>query len=127
VLNVFLTALLLNVLLLCLWPAIHSTPGFYAWTVIYGLVAAAFQSLFPTAIASLSTDITKTGTRLGMAFSVIGFAALVAGPIGGALLGADGGRYLGPQVWAVVSTVVGTALIAATRVRKNGWKLRTKC
>ena len=109
------------------WTAVRDIAGFYTWTVGYGLVAAAFQSLFPAAIASLSTDLSKTGTRLGMAFSVISFAALVAGPIGGGFLQADRGRYLFAQIWAAVSTVVGTLLVLSTRVAKEGWKLRVKC
>jgi MFS family permease len=127
VLNVFLMILCMVVLLAFSWLGVSSITGLYAWTVIYGMCAAGFQSLFPTVIASLGDDITKTGTRLGMAFSVVGFAALVGGPIGGALIQADGGRFRGGMIWAALNAVLGTALVTGSRVTKYGWRLKKKC
>ncbi|KAJ4370364.1 hypothetical protein N0V83_004882 [Neocucurbitaria cava] len=98
VLNTFTLCLLSNILILFSWLAVHSIPAYYVWTVFYGIFGAAFQSLFPTTLAAYTSDITKTGTRLGMAFSVIGFSALVGGPLSGALLQAGNGRYEVPIV-----------------------------
>tara|TARA_R110002003_G_scaffold110_5_gene9297 strand:- start:8712 stop:9194 length:483 start_codon:yes stop_codon:yes gene_type:complete len=127
VLNVLILCLLSNIIMLWSWLAVNSIPACYAWTVLYGLSSAAFQSLFPTTIAAYSTDITKTGTRLGMAFTVIGFSALVGGPISGALLMAADGDYTVPIAWASSSTVVGTALCFTARCVKFGWKLQIRC
>ncbi len=69
--------------------------------------------MFPKAVGSLSTDLSKAGTRFGMAYSMISVSALVGGPIGGAILADDGGSNNGPIVWAAVSTVAGTGLIVA--------------
>ncbi|KAF2474911.1 MFS general substrate transporter [Lindgomyces ingoldianus] len=110
VLNTFSCCLLLSIIMLWAWLGIHSIASFYAFTAIYGLAAAAFQSLFPTSIAALGNDIMKTGTRLGMAFTVISFSALVGGPIAGALLKAAGGSYVSPICWSAANTVVGMAL-----------------
>lgn len=79
----------------------------------------------PTAISSMTVDIRMTGTRLGMAFTVFSFAALVGPPIGGALVHAD--DYTRAQVWAGSSALVGTGLVAAARVYRFGWSLRVKC
>lgn len=79
VLNIFIPILFANVALLFAWLGVENIAGFYAFTVVYGIVAAGFQSLFPTAVGSLSTDLSKAGTRLGMAFSTISFSALVGG------------------------------------------------
>ena len=62
-----------------------------------------------------------------MAFTVIGFSALVGGPLGGALLQAGGGEYEAPIAWASASTVVGTGLCIWARCAKFGWKVRIRC
>lgn len=127
VLNVFIIALLGNVIMLFTWLSVKSVATYYAWTVCYGMFGAAFQSLFPTTIAAYSTDITKTGTRLGMAFCVIGFSALVGGPISGALLQAGDGNYTAPIAWAGGSTMVGLILCTSARCVKFGWKVWVRC
>jgi MFS family permease len=127
VLNVLILSLIINIVVLWAWLSVNSIPGYYAWTVSYGLASAMFQSLFATTIAAYSSDITKTGTRLGMAFAVIGMSALVGGPISGALLQAAHGNYTIPIAWAASSTVVGTALCTTARCMKFGWKLTIKC
>jgi MFS family permease len=127
VLNVLIIALIANIVLLWSWLAIKTIPAFYAWTVLYGLSAAAFQSLFATTIAGYSTDISKTGTRLGMACAAWGLSALVGGPISGALLEAAGGDYTIPIVWASASTVVGAILCTVARCLRFGWKVWIKC
>lgn len=127
VINLFIAILSVNVLLLYLWLCVHSISSFYAWTVLYGIAAGGFQSLFPTAITSLSDDMSRAGTRLGMAFTVIAFSALIGGPLGGAIVGAMGGKYAGAIAWAATSTLIGVALITAARVWKHGWTLKKKC
>jgi MFS family permease len=127
VLNCFILALITNVITLWCWLAVSSIPAYYAWTVCYGLSSAAFPGLFPTTIAAYSTDINKTGTRLGMAFTVIGFSALVGGPISGALLQVGNGDYRVPIAWASSSTMVGTALCVVARCLKAGWKVGVRC
>ncbi|KAJ8105699.1 hypothetical protein OPT61_g10022 [Boeremia exigua] len=110
VLNMQALALVFNVVMLWTWLSVRSVTSYYVWVVFYGLGAGAFQSLFPSVIGAYSPDITKTGTRLGMAFTVIGFSALVGGPISGALLQAADGDYRVPISWAAMSMMVGTAL-----------------
>ncbi len=127
IMNVFLPLVFINTVLVFCWLAVKDTAGFYAFTVFTGMFAAAWQGMFPTCIASLSDDITKTGTRLGMAFSVISFAALAGGPIGGALLGTDHGGYRSPQVWAGVTMMFGFVLAVGSRVTKYGNNWRKKC
>jgi MFS family permease len=127
VFNLFVPILAVNVLLLYLWLCVNSISSFYAWTVLYGIAAGGFQSLFPTAITSLSDDMSRAGTRLGMGFTVIGFAALIGGPLGGAIVGSAGGKYSSVIIWAATSTLGGMALITAARVWKHGWTIRKKC
>jgi MFS family permease len=126
-LNTFSICVFLTTITLFCWLAVTSIPAYYAFISFYGLFAAAFQSLFATTVASLSQDnLSMAGTRLGMAFSVIGMSALVSGPISGALLKAGGG-YTGVICWAAVSTVVGLGLCVWARGWKAGWHWGTKC
>lgn len=125
--NTFFICLSATAIAMWCWLAVHSIPSYYLWTVFYGIFNAAFQSLFPSVIAVLSDDITKTGTRLGMAFTAIGFSALVGGPIAGALLKEADGWYGAPIIWASASTMVGTALVLWARAWKWGCGWRTRC
>lgn len=127
VLNTYCICLFAVIVILWCWLGVSSIPEYYAFITVYGLASAAFQSLFPTTIAALSNDISKTGTRLGMAFTVIGFSALVGGPISGALLRAGGNNYVVPICWASASTVVGTALCVSARCVKHGWRVVVRC
>ncbi|TKA82567.1 hypothetical protein B0A55_01196 [Friedmanniomyces simplex] len=108
------------------WLAVASLPGLYAFTTVYGLVSAAFQCLIPSTVASLTPDLRMVGSRLGMAFSTLSFAALTGPPIGGALQSAMGGQYWGATVFAATSTAVCFGLMGAARVAKVGWGLRAK-
>lgn len=126
VLNTCFIVVFAAAIILWSWLAVDSIPSYYTFTVLYGMFAASFQSLFPTTVAAYSSDIMKTGTRLGMAFSVVGISALVGGPISGALLKA-GGSYVAPICGASASTVVAAALMGSARVYKHGWGVKTRC
>ncbi|KAF2732259.1 MFS general substrate transporter, partial [Polyplosphaeria fusca] len=126
VLNTTILGVACNVAILWAWLGVDSIAAFYVFAVIWGLASASFQSLFPSTIAALSNDITKTGTRLGMAFLVIGLSALAGGPIAGAVLEA-GGDYTAPICWSSASTVAGLGLIVSARCVKHGWRVRVRC
>jgi len=109
------------------WLAVASLPSLYAFTVLYGLVTAAFQCLIPSTVASLTPDLRMVGSRLGMAFSTPSLAALTGPPIGGALQSRMGGQFWGATIFAATSTAVAFGLIGAARVAKVGWRVRRKC
>ena len=109
------------------WLAVSDVAGYYIFTVFYGMITAAFQCLLPTTVASLTPDLNMVGTRLGMAFSLISFAALTGPPIGGVLQSADGGRFRGAQIWAATAALLCAILVASARVVKVGWKIKVKC
>ncbi|KAF2876431.1 major facilitator superfamily domain-containing protein [Massariosphaeria phaeospora] len=125
IINTMILCLLANVIMLWCWLPIKTIPSFYAFTVLYGLFSAALQSLFSTVIAAYSDDIMKTGTRLGMAFGVMGFAALIGGPISGALVRSGGYRVA--MCWAGACCMIAMGFCIAARVAKWGWGWRTKC
>lgn len=90
--------------------AVSSSTGLYIWACFYGMVGAAIQSLFPAVLSSLTTDLRKAGVRMGMVFTIVSFAVLTGPPIEGALINADGGRYLGAQLFAASSSKPSSAL-----------------
>lgn len=96
--------------------------GFFAWTAFYGALSASFQCLIPTAVASITPRLDMVGTRMGMAFGIISFASMTGPPVGGALQTADGGGFVGAQVWAACAMLVGCLLCAAARFLKAGRK-----
>lgn len=98
------------------WIAVKSNAGIYSWAVACGICSGGVQSLFPAALTSLTTDPQKLGIRIGMIFTIVSFSSLIGPPLGGTLISALGGRYLGAQVFAGVSMSLSTLfLIAAQR------------
>lgn len=111
------------------WMAVDTKAGMYAWTVVYGIVAGGIQSLFPAGLSSLTSDLRRRGTRMGMTFTIVSFAVLTGNPIAGAIITAQGGRYWGAQLFTGLSLVVGMSLICAARVARQrriggGWRAK---
>lgn len=109
------------------WIAVRDNTGLYIFTVIYGIVCAAFQGLVPSTVASITLEMNKFGTRLGMAFGILSFAALTGPSIGGALQGAMDGSYLGAQLWSAIATGAAFGLLTTARMLQAKGKLHAKC
>ncbi|KAI5842248.1 major facilitator superfamily domain-containing protein [Tricharina praecox] len=125
-LNLLIPITLTVSLLLFVWPAVMSQTGLYIWAGAYGVAAAGIQSLFPATLSSLTTDLERAGTRMGMVFTIVSFACLTGTPVGGALVQAAGGEYWAGQVFAGTCVLLGGLVLAAARVAKTGWKWRVK-
>ncbi|KAI2627549.1 MFS general substrate transporter [Hypoxylon sp. NC1633] len=111
------------------WMAVRTPAQLYGWTCAYGVVAGALQSLFPAGLSSLTTDLRKQGTRMGMVFTIVSFSVLTGNPIAGAIIGSMGGRYEGAQAFTGSCLLLGSALIFAARVVRMrrtgaGWKVK---
>lgn len=106
------------------WMAVNSVAGLYVFTVFYGLVGGAAQSLFPATATTMTPNVRRTGTRLGMILSVVGFATLTGPAIEGALIQQKGGSYIGAQAFAASVIMLGAVFLAACRVAKTGLHLR---
>ncbi|KAM5376171.1 hypothetical protein ACJA88_007282 [Fusarium oxysporum] len=96
---VFIPTIFSASLCLYLWSQVSSLTGMFIWVSVFGYFGAAIQSLFPSCCASLTPDLSKAGTRIGMIFSIISFAALTGSPLAGKLMQATGGSYLAAQIW----------------------------
>jgi MFS family permease len=98
----------------------------YGFALAYGLFASAIQSLFAVSLAALTDDLNQLGTRMGIVFSVVAFASLTGSPIAGAILQANGGDYLGAQMWAASSMLMGAGALAVARLCKTGGFVKSK-
>jgi MFS family permease len=103
------------------WNGVHSISSLYVWAVIYGLVSAGVQGLFPVGVSSLNDDLKKSGVRIGMAMTIVSFAALTGSPIAGALVQADNGNYLYMQMFMGSSITLGMVLLIVARVHRFGF------
>ncbi|RYP03459.1 hypothetical protein DL764_005140 [Monosporascus ibericus] len=128
-LNMLAPSCLLSSVCLLAWIAVRTPAGLYAWVVFFGTFGGAIQSLFPAGLSSLTTDLRKQGTRMGMVFTIVSFAVLTGSPIGGALISAMDGSYLGAQLFTGVSMLVGMSFILGARLVRMrrtdaGWSVK---
>ncbi|KAJ6188833.1 hypothetical protein N7519_003741 [Penicillium mononematosum] len=113
-----------SVMMFCC-AAVHSTVGLYVFAVLYGIFSNGVQGLWPSTLSSLTPDLSKTGVRMGMGFTIVSFACLTGPPLGGALIvRADG--YIGAQIWGGLAFLLGALILVSARVIKTGSKMRAK-
>src|SRR5258706_368652 len=105
--NILIPFTFLSCILLWTWIGVTDQRGVIIFDVIYGIVLASAQGMFPPSLGSLTTDMTKMGVRMGMVFTIVSFGLLIGTPIAGALIQVDEGRYLYAQIYAGMSLVVG--------------------
>jgi predicted MFS family arabinose efflux permease len=112
-------------LMMFCWAAVHSTAGLYVFAVLYGIFSNGVQGLWPSTLSSLTPDLSKTGARIGMGFTVVSFACLTGPPLGGALIARAEG-YIGAQIWGGLTFFLGAVVLVAARVVKTGTEMRAK-
>ncbi|KAI7200741.1 MFS monocarboxylate transporter-like protein [Hortaea werneckii] len=83
------------------WIGVNSQGTLYVFAAIYGCGSAGIQSMFPATLASLTTDLSKAGVRMGMGFSIVSFACLTGPPLAGALINRRDGDYLYAQIRSI--------------------------
>lgn len=106
------------------WITVHTKAGIVVLATCYGVLGAGVQTLFPATTSSLSTDLSRAGSRMGMAFTVVSFASLTGPPIAGALIQHDDGLFLYAQLFGGSTILAGCCLLCAARLVKAGRKLQ---
>ncbi|KAJ4267168.1 Peptide chain release factor 1, mitochondrial [Fusarium torreyae] len=124
--NVFIPTIFSAALCLYLWSQVHTLTGGFVWVSIFGYFGAAIQSLFPSCCASLTPDLSKAGTRIGMIFTIISFAALTGSPLAGKLMQATGGSYLASQLWGGSSMILDASQLLAPALLQRAQSLTTE-
>ncbi|KAM0259094.1 hypothetical protein ACHAQJ_003465 [Trichoderma viride] len=113
-------------LLVYCWAAVTSNAGLYVFAIVYGLIAASLQALFPAVATTMTPDPSRTGTRVGMILGFVSFSTLTGPAICGAIIEKQKGSYLGAQMFAASCIFLGALMALAARIAKAGPKLRTK-
>jgi MFS family permease len=106
-----------------LWLVTHSKGGTIAFAIMYGFISGGLVSIPPTTVAFLSKNQYEYSTRMGMAFTICSFGALVGNPIAGALItvGAGGKKsFIGPWLFA------GGTMMAAAAFTHGAYYLQNK-
>lgn len=118
-----LITILSAVATLGIWIPAKSNAGIIAFVVVFGFSSGGFISLAPALIAQIS-DIREIGIRTGTAFAFQSFGGLTGSPIGGAIVTAQGGSYLGLQLFCGFVMVASACVLCVARVRLAGFDLR---
>ncbi|EFY89279.1 monocarboxylate permease-like protein [Metarhizium acridum CQMa 102] len=101
---------------------VRNTAGIVVFLALFGFSSGAFISLSPTLIAQIS-DMSQIGTRVGTAYAVMSLGALVGSPVGGAIVAADDGSYLGLQLFCGLCLLASTCTFVVVRFLLVGCKL----
>ncbi|KAH6604468.1 peptide chain release factor 1 [Trichoderma cornu-damae] len=114
--NVFIPTILAAAICIFAWAGVNSIAGDYVWVVFFGFFGAGIQGLFPATAAGLTKDLSKSGVRIGMIFTIISIAALTGPPLAGKLVVVANGSYIGAQIWGGVCLIIGAILLTGA-----GW------
>lgn len=125
-LNVVTPAATMCMVLLYSWNVVDSATGLYVWAIIYGVFGATVQGLFPAALSSLTTDLSKAGSRMGMIYTIVSFANLTGPPLAGALISRGNGRYMYAFAFGGTCLCLGMGFLIACRIAKGGMKWKAK-
>ncbi|KAK7752995.1 hypothetical protein SLS62_004944 [Diatrype stigma] len=74
------------------WLGVRSFGGVVAFALLFGFFNGGVTSLPPSAIAALTPDLRRLGTRMGTSFLFTGTAVLIGTPIAGAVLRGGSGN-----------------------------------
>ncbi|KAK4116840.1 MFS general substrate transporter [Canariomyces notabilis] len=123
-LNVLAVCSFASAILVFGWLGIHNTAGAVVYAVLYGGFSGGVVSIIPSVMVTLSPDMGRVGTRMGMAFLVSGVAILTGTPIAGAILGEESDPdWLGTILYSAFALLVATLLYMTSRAllyKKNG-------
>lgn len=122
--NMAIACAAVSTILLYGWLGIHNLAGVVVFTLLYGLFSGGIVSILPSVIITMSPDMSRVGTRMGMMFTVTGLSILVGTPIAGAILGGYSERqWKGMIGYSAAGLTLGSILYLASRTvlyRRNG-------
>lgn len=117
-----LIAALSGIITLALWVPGHSTATTLVYGAIYGFTSGGFISLAPAVTAQIS-DLREIGARSGVLLFVSSLGALTGSPVGGAIVAAQGGDYLGLKLFNGLTITVGAIFLVLSRAVQVKFKI----
>ncbi|KAI3339210.1 monocarboxylate permease-like protein [Ustulina deusta] len=115
-------AALSGIITLALWVPGNTTGTTLAFGAVYGFTSGAFISLAPAVIAQIS-DLRQIGARSGVLLFVSSLGALTGSPVGGAIVTAQNGEYLGLKLFTGVTITLAAVVLVAARGVQVGFKM----
>ncbi|KAJ1301772.1 hypothetical protein OPQ81_009001 [Rhizoctonia solani] len=104
---------------------IKSSAALIIFSILYGFFSGAYVSLISPMFVSLANGFHEIGIRMGLAFAIVGFAALTGTPIAGALLTREL-TWWRPIVFSGIIVLGGCMMLIISRgiqARKKGTAL----
>ncbi|KAI1334543.1 MFS general substrate transporter [Xylariaceae sp. FL0016] len=100
------------------WFGVDNLAGLIVFALLFGFFNGGVTSLPQSAITSLTPDMSRLGTRMGMMFVLVGFAILFGNPIAGAILkdSSDTTRWDGLIGFAAITMFIGSALCGLSQL-----------
>lgn len=108
------------------WPAVHTVAELYVFAVFDGLASAAAMAFFVGTVPSLTKDLDKIDTRVGMALTMISFGPLTGPCVAGTLIAPTGGEYLAAPMWAGAALLVSVFALVGARLINSGPRVQAK-
>ncbi|RDX44144.1 MFS general substrate transporter [Lentinus brumalis] len=112
-------AFLLGMSALVFWIFAKTLVSILLFAILYGFLSGAFIAMLIPCVAQISEGekLKEIGTRIGMLYSIVSFAALAGGPAAGAILKANNGSYHGMIILCGVANLVGSLFMLWARFR----------
>ncbi|KJA16292.1 hypothetical protein HYPSUDRAFT_147959 [Hypholoma sublateritium FD-334 SS-4] len=98
-----------------IWLMARGLTALMLFAATYGFFSGAFIALITPCVAQIS-DFERLGVRIGMLYSIISFPSLFGGPVAGALLTRDHGRYLAMIIFSGSTVMLGSLFILGARL-----------
>ncbi|KAL7794214.1 major facilitator superfamily domain-containing protein [Trichoderma ceciliae] len=92
------------------WISVTNAAGNIAFAVLYGFWSGSVVSLGSVVLTSITPDMSRLGTRLGMVSIIKGIGSLIGPPISGVILNSTG-KYIGIQLFAACGIML-TSLVS---------------
>lgn len=94
-------------ILILAWIGIHNVAGITVWSILVGFMAGITVAIPAAVVPLLSPSASVVGARTGMAWSGAAFAALIGGPIAGALVDTKTNDYAHGEAFGGAVTLFG--------------------
>jgi len=122
--NTIIPCTLITSIIALTWISVTSRAGTIAFCLFYGFFSGSVVSLLPVLWAALAPDMTRIGTRVGMATVFMAVGLLIGNPIGGALV--EQGSFVGLQAFCGATILIAAGLLAAVKVTLTGLQVSKK-
>lgn len=117
--NTMLIAAIICTVICFAWIAVNSAPGNVGFAIAYGFASGGIISMPAVILASLTEDMSRLGTRMGMASVLNSFGSLIGAPVAGVILESTG-NYLGVQLFCGFAIAATAIFLLALRLVRSG-------